>query len=437
MRRRCGSACSTTRGAGASPSRRCARCCRRWRRRSSWVTSHDPFLSYRDESGRGLSNQGWKDSGDSIQDAGGQIADPPITLCEVQGYAYRAALDAARLLDAFDRPGGEAARAFAARIAAALPAAVLGRRTWRAVPRRRPRRRRAARRLADVEHRPPAGDRHPRRRRDRRRRRADPLARASTAGTGCARWPTTTRGTTRSATTPAACGRTTRRSPSTGWRGPVTATSPVAWRSGCWTRRRRSTGGSPSCSAGGRRAPAARCPYPASCRPQAWAAAAAFVVLRAALGLHVDVPAGTLAVRPDDGFAALFPLSVTGLRVGEHRLDVHVDAVRRGRPSRRDALLEVSLVEQAERAGRLASRARVPDQPRDARHPGAGLGPVAPLRRGLRRRRRGGRLPPGRAAAGRGPRRVPAHRRRPPTSSARRCTTSSTRAAATSPCVPS
>ncbi len=66
--------------------------------------------------------------------------------------------------------------------------------------------------------------------------------------------------------------------------------------------------------------------YPASCRPQAWAAGAALVVVRAALGLHADVPAGTLAVRPDAGFAALFPLTVTGLRVGEHRLDVHVDA---------------------------------------------------------------------------------------------------------------
>ncbi len=41
-----------------------------------WVTSHDPFLSYRDESGRGLSNQGWKDSGDSIQDAGGRDRRP-------------------------------------------------------------------------------------------------------------------------------------------------------------------------------------------------------------------------------------------------------------------------------------------------------------------------------------------------------------------------
>ena len=56
----------------------------------------------------------------------GAIADPPITLCEVQGYAYRAALDAARLLDAFDRPGGESARAFAARIAGRVPSSGSG-----------------------------------------------------------------------------------------------------------------------------------------------------------------------------------------------------------------------------------------------------------------------------------------------------------------------
>ena len=65
--------------------------------------------------------------------------------------------------------------------------------------------------------------------------------------------------------------------------------------------------------------------YPASCRPQAWAAAASLVVLRAALGLHADVPAGTLTIRPDAGFAVLFPLAVTGLRVGQHVLDIHVD----------------------------------------------------------------------------------------------------------------
>jgi glycogen debranching enzyme len=39
-------------------------------------------------------------------------------------------------------------------------------------------------------------------------------------------------------------------------------------------------------------------PYPAACRPQAWSAAAAGALVEGLLGLEVDVPAGTVAVRP-------------------------------------------------------------------------------------------------------------------------------------------
>ena len=44
--------------------------------------------------------------------------------------------------------------------------------------------------------------------------------------------------------------------------------------------------------------------------------------------------------------------------------------------------------------GSLRSCLDIPDQPRDARHPGAGVGALAALRRGVRRGRRGGRLRP-------------------------------------------
>ena len=47
---------------------------------------------------RGLVNQGWKDSGDAIVNADGSLAEPPIALCEVQGYLYRAWQSAARTL---------------------------------------------------------------------------------------------------------------------------------------------------------------------------------------------------------------------------------------------------------------------------------------------------------------------------------------------------
>lgn len=67
----------------------------------------DGLLEYIDLSGRGLANQGWKDSGDSVQNRTGERAEPPVALCEVQGYAFEAAQAAADLLDRFgtDVPG--------------------------------------------------------------------------------------------------------------------------------------------------------------------------------------------------------------------------------------------------------------------------------------------------------------------------------------------
>jgi glycogen debranching enzyme len=78
----------------------------------------DGFLEYVDSTGHGLANQGWKDSGDSIQWRDGSLADGPIALCEVQAYAYQAAIDGAELLDTFGRPGGDTWRAWAATLQA-------------------------------------------------------------------------------------------------------------------------------------------------------------------------------------------------------------------------------------------------------------------------------------------------------------------------------
>ncbi|RKT33528.1 glycogen debranching enzyme [Microbacterium sp. AG1240] len=69
--------------------------------RESGDSDGDGFLDYIDRLGTGLANQGWKDSGDSIQWRDGRLAEGPIALCEVQGYAYEAALAGADLLDAF------------------------------------------------------------------------------------------------------------------------------------------------------------------------------------------------------------------------------------------------------------------------------------------------------------------------------------------------
>ncbi len=60
----------------------------------------DGFLEYVRKSPTGLDNQGWKDSHDSISHEDGSMAEGPIALCEVQGYAYDAKLQASRLADA-------------------------------------------------------------------------------------------------------------------------------------------------------------------------------------------------------------------------------------------------------------------------------------------------------------------------------------------------
>lgn len=65
------------------------------------------FLRYAAFGEGRLTNQGWKDSEDGITFADGALAHPPIALCEVQGYAYRAAHAGAELLDAHDQSGGD------------------------------------------------------------------------------------------------------------------------------------------------------------------------------------------------------------------------------------------------------------------------------------------------------------------------------------------
>lgn len=57
----------------------------------------DGFLEYEKQSPNGLVNQGWKDSNDSIMHANGDLAKSPISLCEVQGYSFRARLAMADL----------------------------------------------------------------------------------------------------------------------------------------------------------------------------------------------------------------------------------------------------------------------------------------------------------------------------------------------------
>jgi glycogen debranching enzyme len=77
-----------------------------------WIVSYgdrdgDGFVEYLRATDQGLVNQGWKDSFDGITFASGQIAEPPIALAEVQGYVYAAYLARAH----FARERGEAGAA--------------------------------------------------------------------------------------------------------------------------------------------------------------------------------------------------------------------------------------------------------------------------------------------------------------------------------------
>ncbi|HEY8432400.1 MAG TPA: amylo-alpha-1,6-glucosidase [Sandaracinaceae bacterium] len=67
-----------------------------------WMDEHgdrdgDGFVEYARKSPVGLVQQGWKDSHDSVFHADGSDAEGPIALCEVQGYVYAAKREAARL----------------------------------------------------------------------------------------------------------------------------------------------------------------------------------------------------------------------------------------------------------------------------------------------------------------------------------------------------
>ncbi|HKB96794.1 MAG TPA: amylo-alpha-1,6-glucosidase, partial [Rhizomicrobium sp.] len=63
----------------------------------------DGFVEYHRVSENGLTNQGWKDSTDSIMHADGALATGPIALCEVQAYVYAAKQGAAAMAAALGK----------------------------------------------------------------------------------------------------------------------------------------------------------------------------------------------------------------------------------------------------------------------------------------------------------------------------------------------
>ncbi|MGH3398724.1 MAG: amylo-alpha-1,6-glucosidase, partial [Streptosporangiaceae bacterium] len=289
----------------------------------------DGLLEYIDSSGgRGLANQGWKDSGDAIRFADGRIADPPVALCEVQGYAFEAARHGADLLDALGQPGAGAWRDWAGRLAEVFRARFWVRDGAGAYPalaldaRKQP----VDSVTSNIGHLLATGLLTPAEEDLVAARLAGPelssgfgLRTMSTASGGysplsyhCGSvWSHDTaiviRGLARSGHAAEAAALAD---------GLLDAAEAFGWRL-------------PELFAGDARDqvpwPSA---YPASCRPQAWAAAAAGALIQARLGLEVDVPAGRLTVTPPaprPGGAGP-RLHVDGLVAGDRTFSAGVDA---------------------------------------------------------------------------------------------------------------
>ncbi|WP_329460202.1 glycogen debranching N-terminal domain-containing protein [Streptomyces sp. NBC_01497] len=307
-----------------------------------WLASYgdadgDGLLEYIDTTGRGLANQGWKDSGDSIRWQDGRLARAPIALCEVQAYGYEAAVAGARLLRAFGRPGAERWEQWAGRLRDRFRESF-----W----------------TEDATGRFPAvaldADKRP----------VDSVTSGfgHLLGTGLLDDEESALLAARLAgpRLDSGFGLRTLSTDSVGFNpfgyhigsvwphdtaiavhGLVRAGFPEEAASlarGLVAASEVFEGRLPELFAGhGTAHDGAPAPYPAACRPQAWSAASAVMLLTAALGLDVDVPAGTLRLDAR-GAAGVGPLDLTGLRVAGAPLAVHVDASGRVRVDAPDEL---------------------------------------------------------------------------------------------------
>ena len=82
------------------------------RRALEWIDKYGSrdgsggFVAYSQQSEKGIANQGWKDSGNSVVHRDGAFAKAPIALVEVQGYVYQSKRDLAELLDQLREKSG-------------------------------------------------------------------------------------------------------------------------------------------------------------------------------------------------------------------------------------------------------------------------------------------------------------------------------------------
>jgi len=286
----------------------------------------DGFVEYRRATDRGLANQGWKDSWDGVTFADGRVAEPPIALAEVQGYVYAAYLARARL--AAERDDGETARRFAAR-AAALRAAFHERfwlpdRGWYALALDRDKR--PVDSLAsNIGHCLWTGIIEP----DRARAVADHLL-SPEMFSG---WGVRTLASSMAAYNPMSYHN------GSVWPHDNALVAAGLMRYGFVEHAQRvTTGILDAAAAFDGRLPELFCgfdraeyrapvPYPTSCSPQAWAAAAPIHLIRVLLRLDPDLAAGVLRVAPalPDGFA---DFALRGIPLAGAELDVHASGDR-------------------------------------------------------------------------------------------------------------
>jgi len=283
----------------------------------------DGFLDYHDDFGRGLANQGWKDSDDSVRFADGAIARGPVALAEVQGYAYQAALAGADLLDAFGRPGGDRWRRYAAEMTdrfratfwvtdefGPFPALALDRD-------KRP----VDAPASNMGHLLGTGILSA----EEARVVADRLVHPSM----CSSFGLRTMADTAAGYSPLSyhCGSVWPHDTAIAVHGLMTAGFPdqaAVLAQGLLAAGAAFDGRVPELFGGFAAADLpVPVPYPASCRPQAWSAASAVVMIQAFLGLEPDVPRGIVRLRPSRAIGAL---SVSGLKVAGEPLTVSFDA---------------------------------------------------------------------------------------------------------------
>ena len=64
--------------------------------------------------------------------------------------------------------------------------------------------------------------------------------------------------------------------------------------------------------------------YPVACAPQAWSAAAVFLLLQASLGLHIDAPHSRLSFHHPRLPSCIQEVRVRGLRINDAVIDLHL-----------------------------------------------------------------------------------------------------------------